>query len=782
MNSGIFCPRAGAWRALALLALAWTFGPQTAAGQTTAFTYQGRLTDNGTPADGAYDLVFALFSASTGGSAITAPTTNSAVAVSNGLFTVALDFGPNFPGADRWLEIAARTNGGGAFVTLSPRQKITATPYAVTARNVTGVVPSGGVSGTYSSAVIFNNAANSFSGNGGGLTGVNAATLGGLSANQFWKTGGNSGTTPSANFLGTTDNQALESRVNGGRAFRLQPNSGNGPSVIGGSNTVDAIAPAATIAGGRGNEIHTQGFYSTIGGGLENIVGDSAQQVVIAGGIQNRMGIGANSSAIGGGWQNVILGNVGISVIGGGWTNSIGPLVSASAVGGGYQNSIQAHSDYCVIGGGRFNRILPTNEYAVISGGGFNQIQTGADDSTIGGGFGNTIQTNAQGSVIAGGDNHDLGANSSAIGGGVGNFIEPDADNSVISGGTGSSIHLRANSSTIAGGTLNRIETNANFSFIGGGSSNQGESNAVYAAIAGGSINTIQHDATHAVIGGGSLNTIAPFGNFSTISGGKANLITNFANFATIPGGGGNTVAGHFSFAAGKEAQALHNGAFVWADFTSANVTPFSSTGSNQFLVRAGGGVGINTASPQAPLHVLGNNSQLRLHDSVRGNFWNIYTEQLATLSASGNLLFLPGPGGTFGFIRKSDGNYFSGSDARLKKDVHGLSGVLDRVLQLRPVSYRFKSTPASAPPAIGLIAQEVETLFPEVVDEHDGLKSLSYSGLVPVALGAIQELNQQLKQELKRRDAENAELKRSMDELKLLVNELAQKLNRAER
>ena len=56
------------------------------------------------------------------------------------------------------------------------------------------------------------------------------------------------------------------------------------------------------------------------------------------------------------------------------------------------------------------------------------------------------------------------------------------------------------------------------------------------------------------------------------------------------------------SFAAGRQAHALHSGAFVWADNTSAD---FSSTAVNQFLIRAAGGVGINTASPAAGLHVV---------------------------------------------------------------------------------------------------------------------------------------------------------------------------------
>src|SRR5438046_7983552 len=116
---------------LTLLALLAAVHP--AAAQGTAFTYQGRLNTSGAPANGTYDLVFTIYDLPTGPGAF-ANQTNSAIAISNGLFTVTLDLGlPGiFTGEDRWLEIAARTNGGGAFTNLSPRQKITAAPYAIT--------------------------------------------------------------------------------------------------------------------------------------------------------------------------------------------------------------------------------------------------------------------------------------------------------------------------------------------------------------------------------------------------------------------------------------------------------------------------------------------------------------------------------------------------------------------------------------------------------------------------------------------------------------------------
>src|SRR6185369_7816752 len=107
-----------------------------ASAQTASFTYQGRLTDGGTAANGNYDLQFALWDTLSGGTQIGATQTVSTVAVSGGIFTVQLDFGANaFPGASRWLEIRTRLTGAPAFTPLLPRQQISATPYAIRSLN-----------------------------------------------------------------------------------------------------------------------------------------------------------------------------------------------------------------------------------------------------------------------------------------------------------------------------------------------------------------------------------------------------------------------------------------------------------------------------------------------------------------------------------------------------------------------------------------------------------------------------------------------------------------------
>ena len=109
--------------------------------QSTAFTYQGALSQNGQPANGTYDFMFRLLNAETDGSAAPVIPVNPGVGVTNGLFTTGIDFdAENLNGVNLWLEISVRTNGGGAFTTLAPRQLLTSAPYAVRAANLSGTV------------------------------------------------------------------------------------------------------------------------------------------------------------------------------------------------------------------------------------------------------------------------------------------------------------------------------------------------------------------------------------------------------------------------------------------------------------------------------------------------------------------------------------------------------------------------------------------------------------------------------------------------------------------
>jgi hypothetical protein len=518
-----------------------------AVAQGTAFTYQGRLNNNASPANGNYDLVFGLFDGSNGVSQVGNTVTNLNTGVNNGLFTVTLDFGPGiFNGANLWLQIGVRTNGGIGFTLLNPLQALTPTPYAVfasTASNLsgtlpaaqlsgaipatqlTGLLPSAQLGGTYSNPVLFNNGADqfdgtfygaffgssfiggsftgSFIGNGSGLAGVNAATVGGVNGTNIWQTGGNANTTPGVNFLGTTDTNALELKVNNTRVLRLEPDSrgANAGNLIGGyvSNAIVQPNSGGDFIGGGG-----------FNGGA-NIINSNSSGVFIGAGSANQVGPNANDSLIVGGKYNAVQ-TSGSAVVGGYYNTNVADL---SFIGAGYHNSILSNSTYSAIVAGVGNLIDTNAAYSFIGGGDANSIQTYNLVSTIGGGYGNIIQ----------GDSNSWG----------GFFI------------TGS---------TIAGGAVNTIL-----------------SNSAYATIGGGLRNTIQTNSFYGTIGGGAQNT-------------------NTGYYATIPGGIDN-VATTYAFAAGRRAKATNQGAFVWSDSQGVD---FGSTANNQFAVRASGGVNFVTS------------------------------------------------------------------------------------------------------------------------------------------------------------------------------------------
>ncbi len=182
----------------ALIAAAGLLPPAASShAQGTAFLYQGRLLDQGNPANGLYDLRFALYNTAAGAGLEAGPVTNAAISLNQGGFTVPVDFGPAaFQGATCWLEVAVSPAGANQFTTLAPRQALTSAPWALqtaaagnllgalATAQLSGGIPSAGVFGRLSptilpAAVVTNRAnglvlAGSFSGDGVGLTNLPA--------------------------------------------------------------------------------------------------------------------------------------------------------------------------------------------------------------------------------------------------------------------------------------------------------------------------------------------------------------------------------------------------------------------------------------------------------------------------------------------------------------------------------------------------------------------------------------------------------------------------------
>ena len=187
--------------------------------------------------------------------------------------------------------------------------------------------------------------------------GLNADQLDGFDSSRFWKLGGN----PGGNFLGTTDNKALELKVNGQRALRLEPNA-TSPNLIGGfaGNDVAAGVLGATIAGGgqAGVANRVSGDLSAVGGGQGNIASGGAS--FVAGGQANTAG---GLSAVAGGVDNTADS---FSFVGGGDTNTASGIFSA--VAGGKLNA--ASGDWSFVAGGQLN--TASADFSTVAGGNSN--------------------------------------------------------------------------------------------------------------------------------------------------------------------------------------------------------------------------------------------------------------------------------------------------------------------------------------------------------------------------------------------------------------------------
>lgn len=119
---------------LAVGALACFAARALAQPQDTSYTYQGSLSNAGAPTAGDHDIRVRLFDAASGGNQVGATLCADNVGVADGRFTIVLDFGAQFTGQKRWLEIEVRADAGtdcanaSGFTLLTPRQELTARP------------------------------------------------------------------------------------------------------------------------------------------------------------------------------------------------------------------------------------------------------------------------------------------------------------------------------------------------------------------------------------------------------------------------------------------------------------------------------------------------------------------------------------------------------------------------------------------------------------------------------------------------------------------------------
>ena len=701
-------------------------------------------------------------------------------------------------------------------------------------------------------------------GNGGGLTNLNAAQLaGGLTIQNNMNGAPNVIEGAAVNYVAAG---VVGATIGGGGATNYGASAVTNSVAAdfgtvggGGNNTIQASARDAAIGGGYYNTIQAVARDATIGGGWDNTIQTNAEDAAIGGGYHNTIQTNAQDAAIGGGFDNTIQTNAQGATIGGGEDNTVQVSANDATIGGGENNTIQANGKLGTIPGGNLNsatnyafaagnRAKANNTGAFVwadsqsadfastggdqfliraqGGMGVNKNNpataldvngtvtatsfsgsgaglTGLNAATLTGGL--TIQNNASGApnVIEGSSVNYIAADvvgATIGGGGTTNYYGLSFTNSVaadfgtVSGGLGNTIQTSASDSIIGGGLGNIIQTNANVSTIGGGYINTIQTSASDSTIAGGQDNTIQNNATYAAIGGGYLNVIQSNAQYATIPGGYLNSATNFA------------------FAAGNRAKAKNTGAFVWADSQAAD---FASSGSDQFLIRAQGGMGVNKNNPATALDVNGTVTATNVSTAfVRvdpadanngalfpglafglgltgegisskrtlGIGWaslNFYTSSTLRMRINndGNVgigttndayLFAVGSGTSPAYCNGT--TWQNGSDRNGKESFAAINprAVLEKVSALPITEWKYK-VEADGTEHLGPMAQDFHAAFGLNGADDKHIATVDEEG---VALAAIQGLNQKLNE----KDAEIEQLQRSVAELKTMVEKLAVK------
>lgn len=756
-------------------------------------SYQGLLTDDdGKPVhDGNYSIVFRIYDSSLGGVALWTET-HSSVAVVNGIFNVilggaALPSPLNLPfDKPYWLGITV--NGS----VLNPLIQLTASPYSLNSRSVadgavtSAKIPSGQV--VKSINTLKDNVTLAAGTNVTITPSGNTLTISSAS-NDAWKLLGNAGTTPGTHFVGTTDNKALELRVNGSRTLRLEPNA-TSPNLLGGysGNSITSGVYAATIGGGgqSANINRVTDNYGTVSGGVNNQAGDNAGTAddayypTVSGGRSNEAS--GQYTSIGGGYSNKSQDSY--ATVGGGYSNDAS--ANSATISGGYSNG--ASANYATIGGGFNNNASSDN--TTISGG-LNNIASGSF-SSICGGYSNNVSSYS--ATISGGYDNTASGNYVTVGGGYSN--NASSDSATIGGGYNSS--ASASYATVGGGSNNT--TSGSYATIGGGRSNQAI--ADYATIGGGGRSDPNSSSTgnrvkdsYGTIGGGGNNqagddeTAYNNASYATVGGGKSNKAID--EYTTVGGGVSNIASGAYSvIAGGVSNDATGNYSFIGGGDNN-QATKIDTTIGGGFENEATGGYTtisggwINEASgeyatiPGGAYNVAQGDYSFAAGRRAKANgngcfVWGDSTA--ADITASGANQFKARASGGVWFYSTSDLTKgvkleagatgwvgFNTSDKALKYNIRSVDekDILYRLSQI-PIS---RWTYQSEEPKIEHLGPMAQDFYAAFGAGEDG-SHISTVDADGVALAAIQGLYQIVKE----KDAEISELKSRIETLEKLV------------
>ena len=706
-----------------MLIAAWGLSAKTVWAQSSSLSYQGSLASGASPANGLHDFQFKLFDALAGGTQISLTNTATNVSVTNGLFNVTLDFGSAaFPGAPRWLEISVRIAGGGTYTTLSPRQQLSSTPYAVKSLNaasadglsvtcvgcVTGAqigsLPTG--NGNYIQNTTSPQSGSNFNVSGMGTANIlNATTQFNLGGSRILSSPGSDNI-----FVGVGSGAANTSGLRNaffGRDAGMANTSGQGNSFFG-------YQAGAANTGARNNSYFGTNAGRMSTGGGNTFFGTSTGATNITGSGNTLIGLAADVGAANlsdataiGAYARVDANNA--LVLGG--INGVNGAVADTNVGIGttapayrldVAGTINTTTQYNIGG----NRILsnPGTSNLFAGAGAANSVTTGSNNAFFGVNAG-AATTGGSYNAFFGKDSGKMntdGSFNSFFGLGAGRANLTGFDNSFFGSGAGEANTTGTGNSFFGNGAgLSNLDGRGN-SFVGdlaGAANTSGIGNSFFGDNAGngnetGSDNTFIGKYTGFGNVGGINNTLLGF----NANVGQANLIN--------------------ATAIGANAQVNSNNAMVLGDSAVASYR-----------------VGIGTNTPFDKFHVTGD---IRIGTNA------------------------------LGCVKDADGTVIAGtcfSDLRFKRGVAPFPNLLDKLVKLQPVNFFWRSSEFpqrhfGTEQSYGLIAQEVEVVLPELVSaDAEGFKAVNYSKLPLLLLQGMKE-QQRLSQQLKQ---ENTELKQQL-------------------
>ena len=261
-------------------------------------------------------------------------------------------------------------------------------------------------------------------------------------------------------------------------------------------------------------------------------------------------------------------------------------------------------------------------------------------------------------------------------------------------------------------------------------------------------------------------------GNSSTAMGGMTNAIGN--NSTTM--GAWTTASGAFSIATGYNTNASGMDAIAMGFYTNAK--PFASLCLGVFNDTTCSFDGNHLWIATDPVFIIGNGSWFDSRSNAftvlkNGNTAIGHASPTQMLDVNGNARFRAVGSGAYAYNLNimSDGTLTTAtSDIRMKENIYQITNALDKVTKLRGVFFNWKNDSTKIK-QIGMIAQEVEPIVPEIVFTNpvDGLKGINYSQASALFVEAIKEQQKQIESTKQ----ENQQLRSELNELKALVNNL---------